>query len=240
MERATPEEVDRKLAEGLTVCANDIGVGDQRLTFFGRTIREQMSYVGNVWFNCYLSPDGSGANTHFDCTVTTALQIEGSKRWRYSQLPVIDLPPSNAQAREDGTPLWMLPSLGCAEWDRLEHVDEAAFNEVVLEPGDLLYLPAGTWHNAKAIGVSLALNMVFDPMSFFNFLMHIIEPHFTPHVGWRGNPPPVYYENVHTGRLPLEVQSYLRDRFQELREFIDSFNLDGVVVNDIWRRRAGY
>ena len=229
MQRIAPEDVDANLAEGLTICVNDISVGDERLRFLARTVREQMSFLGEVWFNCYVSPDGSGANTHFDCTVTTSLQIEGRKRWRFSPAPAIDLPPSNAQVRRDGQPVWMLPSFGYEEWDRLEKVDETTFTEVVLEPGDLLYLPAGTWHNAKAIEFSMALNMVFCPMNFFTLLMRLIEPAFQANPGWRGNPPPVY-DVADDGHVPLQVESYLRDRFSELREFIGALDPAGAHV----------
>jgi ribosomal protein L16 Arg81 hydroxylase len=239
MQRIAPEDVDGKLAEGLTICVNDISVGDERLRFLARTVREQMSFLGEVWFNCYMSPPGSGANTHFDCTVTTSLQIEGRKRWRFSPAPAIDLPPSNAQARQDGQPVWMLPWFGYEEWDRLEKVDESKFTEVVLEPGDLLYLPAGTWHNAKAVEFSMALNMVFSPMNFFTLLMRLIEPAFQANPGWRGNPPPVY-DVAREGQVPPQVESYLRDRFSELREFIGALDPAGAHVYEIWRTLAGH
>jgi hypothetical protein len=240
MERITPDDVGRSLAEGLTVCVNDISVGDERLTFLARTIREQMSYVGQVWFNGYMSPDGSGANTHLDCAVTTTLQIEGCKKWRYSSAPVVDVPLSNAQVHADGTPEWMLPWFGSDKWDRLEKVDETAFEEAVLEPGDLLYLPAGTWHNAKAIGFSLALNMAFSPTNFLALLAQLMEPAFLPRAEWRTSPPPVYYEHVPPGHLPAEVRSYIEERIRELRRFLEALDIAGPQVDAMWRRMSGH
>jgi ribosomal protein L16 Arg81 hydroxylase len=42
---------------------------------------------------------------------------------------------------------------------RVYSARDVAFHEVVLHPGDLLCLPAGTLHAAKAIDGSLALNL---------------------------------------------------------------------------------
>lgn len=240
MKGISPDEVDLKMREGFTVCVNDIGVGDEKLTFFSRMIREQMSYIGSVWFNCYLSPDGSGAGTHFDSAVTTSLQIEGRKRWRYSARPAFDLPISNAQLRGDGTPVWTLPWVGGEPWQKLENVDEATFTEVILEPGDLLYLPAGTWHNAKALGHSLALNLAFSPLSFVEMLAQLIEPEFQSRVEWRASPPPIYFEDIPPSEgLPATVQTYITERLKEMQAYIAGLDPAGPEISAMWRRLTG-
>lgn len=235
MESVTPEEVDELLAQGISICVNDISAADERLAVFARTIKSQMMYLGRVRFNCYVSPDGSGADTHFDARVATTLQIEGRKRWRFSARPAIDWPRSNAQAQPDGTPVWMSPWTGSAEWEHLEWVDEASFMEVVLEPGDVLCLPAGTWHNAKAIGGSLALNLTFSPMGFFDFLVKLLEPVFLEHSGWRGSPPPVFVEQCQSERLPAQVVQYIAERLQELRGFLHALDLQETHIRELWR-----
>lgn len=234
-ETVQPEEVDTLLAAGITICVNDISAADSQLAAFAHTIKSQMAYLGHVRFNCYVSGDGSGADTHFDARVATTLQIEGRKRWRFSARPALAWPRANAQLQQDGTPVWMSPWIGTEPWERLERVDEASFTEVILEPGDVLCLPAGTWHNAKAIGESLALNITFSPMNFVSLLTKILETAFVPHAGWRGSPPPVYGAELPPGKLPAQVEQYLVERLQELRAFLDTLDLQGPCVPTLWR-----
>jgi 50S ribosomal protein L16 3-hydroxylase len=239
-EEIAPNQVDGWLAQGTTICVNDIGAGDDRLTYYATAVREQMSYAGPVRFNCYVSPDGSGADSHFDARVSTTLQIEGKKRWRFSARPSMDWPPSNAQLRRDGSPYWMLAGPSNEQWAQLEPVDESSFTEVVLEPGDLLCLPAGTWHNAKAIGFSLSLNLTFSPLNFFTFLARILEPVFLSHAQWRGSPPPVCAENTRLEKLPPEVEHYVGERLSELRAFLETLETKGAHVNEVWRELVKY
>lgn len=235
MECIVPEDVDRLLAEGMTICVNDICAVDDKLSSFARAVKLQMGYVGNVRFNCYLSPDGSGADRHFDARVSTTLQIEGRKRWRFSPRPAIDWPLSNAQIDFDGVPRWMSPWSGNEGWERLEPVDEDQFDEVILEPGDVLCLPAGTWHSAKAIGGSLALNLAFSPMAFFSFLSRMLEAAFLSRDTWRSGPPPTVAEEMTSDRLPMKVEFYLAERLQELRDFLEAVDTKEPGVFKLWQ-----
>ena len=117
---------------------------------------------------CYLSPRGYGFNAHFDAHIVTQLQIEGRKRWRYSVRPGVVDPLDNGFADEGGEVrvIGRSPS-ELRSWERAS-VADATFEEVVLEPGDLLCLPPGTWHEAKAVERSLALNVAFSAFSPWN------------------------------------------------------------------------
>ncbi len=238
-ESISPEQVVEALAQGFTICVNDISAGDNELTYFATAIREQLSYPGTARFNSYLSPDGSCTDTHLDVTVSTTLQIEGRKRWRFSAKPVIDWPISNAQLRRDGSAYWMFPWADGTDWAQLGKTDEADFIEVVLEPGDLLCLPAGTWHNTKAIGSSLALNLAFEPMNFFAFLVTVLEPTFIAQTAWRAGPPPVCPENVASKGLPKEIAHYLRQRLSELRVFVEDLERNVDNMDAVWRGLVG-
>ena len=50
------EDVEQTLAQGITVCVHDIGVGDEQLSAFGESIQQAMNFAGVVSFNCYLRP----------------------------------------------------------------------------------------------------------------------------------------------------------------------------------------
>ena len=92
----------------------------------------------------------SGAfKIHYDPEDLIILQVEGTKRWRIFGPPV-----SN-------------PVVGM-EKPPPPPEDEPIFDEV-LEPGDFLFLPAGTWHHCEnGPGRSLHLGIFFIPPTSWN------------------------------------------------------------------------
>lgn len=109
---------------------------------------------GFFWFG----PKGTVTPLHHDLTNNFMAQVRGSKRVRLV---------SPAE----------LPNLynhrHCYSGVDLENVDHDAFpmfrnvtvSEVVLGPGDLLFLPVGWWHHVRSLDVSITMtftNFVFD------------------------------------------------------------------------------
>jgi len=50
-------------------------------------------------------------------------------------------------------------------WVTVTPPDEASLSEVILNPGDILQLPKGTWHRAQASGGSLGLTLAMESAS---------------------------------------------------------------------------
>lgn len=105
--------------------------------------------------NAYLSPDGCGYGLHFDTHPVWIFQLEGAKRWTYSLEPEIADPPFNVLFPPDRDRV----RLPWVELERPDVTNTEQFREVLLEPGEALYLPAGCWHGAVAQGHSLALTL---------------------------------------------------------------------------------
>ncbi|HEX8631546.1 MAG TPA: cupin domain-containing protein [Catenuloplanes sp.] len=96
--------------------------------------------------NAYLTPAGNqGFATHYDTHDVFVLQVDGDKRWRVHE-PVLP------------DPLERQPWGGRA--DEVSAVaDGPPALDVVLSPGDALYLPRGWLHSAEALGRSLHLTV---------------------------------------------------------------------------------
>jgi hypothetical protein len=146
-----PGQVKRLLEAQMTICAGVLPA-EGALGEFLALYRRGVTFAGVVYLNAYLSPDGQGFGLHLDDHPVWILQIDGSKRWSVSPEIGVPEPVRGFSFPPDRTVLNV-------PWGRFERPDESRFFEVTLEPGDVLYLPAGTWHKARAIGHSLALTM---------------------------------------------------------------------------------
>lgn len=188
--RASLEQAIPLFKAGATLCVTQIETRVPALAPFLAAIKRQLGYPGKVCFNAYLSPPGTGFNWHFDGRIASTLQIEGTKRWRFSNRTAVPWPHSNGSLRADRTGQYTDSKDNGEEWKRIAPLDEKNTTEVLLEPGDLLILPAGAWHDAcgGAAG-SLALNLSFTAVSYSVLVQNLLDAILTPDPGWRGPSP---------------------------------------------------
>lgn len=228
-----PEQVAEALRAGATICVNAIDACDEALEAYACAIKAQLGYPGDVRFNAYLSPDGCGAPIHFDARIATTLQIAGAKRWRYSREAAVTWPRGNGIYHPDGTGSYHFVGHGDAPWEEIARIRESEFEEVVLEPGDLLCLPAGTWHACDAHGESLALNLAFEPVGPLEVLQVALQQRLEHDPTWRSVAPiPV---GSH-GELTEAVDQYLDERLAGLARAIAELRADRAVSREAWAR----
>jgi ribosomal protein L16 Arg81 hydroxylase/predicted enzyme related to lactoylglutathione lyase len=233
-------EVPEYLDRGASVCADPIDRGDPALAAFAAKVSQQLNYVGGASVKAYASPDGCGFNTHFDKGIATTLQIDGSKRWRYSTSPAVAFPLDNALLTPGGGVRYASRAISSlAPWERVDEVDESSFLEVTLQPGDVLCLPAGTWHNAKAIGRSLALNLSFHPLDVFKVFVFALAGLLNERAHWRGGLP-LAYSDGGASRPPDAVMSVFQDRVRELQEMLQQPELIQQKLHEGWRQLAAH
>jgi ribosomal protein L16 Arg81 hydroxylase len=230
--KPTPVDLGRySIRRGkLTVCADWINDRVDTLASYCAGIKAGLCHPGSVFMTCYASPDGHGFGTHWDCQASFILQLEGSKRWRFSAAPAVSWPPAvltNARIAPE--------MMDRYPWLQVRFPDEdteGAFLEQVLTPGDVLFLPAGTWHRASAIGYSVALTMACVPMTAADFVNDLIRGHLSGSVNWRSSVPPVPLEAARSNRLPAAVKRFLDARLSELREFVQSLRAEDMY--ELW------
>jgi ribosomal protein L16 Arg81 hydroxylase len=208
MFEAPHQQVEKLFKSGATICITNIHMADPTLARWAQTIRAQLNFAGLVGVNCYISPDGAGLSTHYDSRVVTNIQIAGRKRWKYSVEAARPWPDHNA-VYQDGR----IESVAA---DAGRSPPEMEFGEVEMKPGDLLCLPAGAWHSAKAGGQSLAINVYFQPRNFLEQLMPVLQNLAAASDEWRAGTPPSL-DSVQ-GELPPGVADYIRQRMDEFQK----------------------
>lgn len=155
---------------GKTICVSSIHAGDKTLAAFAAELKSQLSFPGRVCVNAYLSPPGTGFSfVHFDARIATAIQIEGRKKWRFADRASVPWPIHNGTVNDAGMIEWQKPP---TPWEqKFKPAGDLQWTEVILEPGDFICLPAGTLHQAEAVGGhSLSLNVNFNHVSWLPFV----------------------------------------------------------------------
>jgi hypothetical protein len=231
--RASVDQAVPLYDAGATLCASQIEARVPALVPFLAAIKRQLGYPGKVSFNAYLSPPGSGFNWHFDGRIASTLQIEGTKRWRFSHRAALSWPRGNGTLRADGRARYTDDSVVAQDWEQLLPLDETATTEVLLEPGDLLILPAGFWHEAcGGSGGSLALNLSFTAISYTSLVSKLLDSLLTPEAGWRGPSP------VLPGSTPGEVDptgiTAITAQLARAGALLTSLSGDSAAVVRLW------
>jgi ribosomal protein L16 Arg81 hydroxylase len=220
-----PSQIKEMLDSGKTVCASAINTGNPILTSFLDRVGKQFALLGRFFFNSYLSPDGAGFGLHLDHHPVMILQIEGRKRWWYSPEPALREVLSNISFPH-GRDVLQLP------WVTITRPAEASLREVILNPGDILYMPKGTWHRAQAIGGSLGLTLAMESASPLDLLQHALGPHLN-RIELR-NALPGYWEQSIQDQMPAELKAAFDCALSSLRSALNSVTPEELFR--LWRQ----
>ncbi len=171
---------------------------------FVSAIKAEIRYPAKVDAVLFWSPPSTGFGYHFDCKNAFTIQLEGRKRWRYERTPAITAPPVAEFRRAH-------------PWSSLAPLDDADLAESVLEPGDVLYLPAGTWHSVAAEddAESLSVAIGFAPHPLHQIVTAWIDRNLEKLEHWRRTPLPA-----------RRVEPDLREHLASLRSLIDSLTVE--------------
>ena len=228
-----PESAAPLYEAGATLCLTEIDTRVPRLAYFAAAIKRQLGYPGPVAFNSYLSPPGAGFNWHFDGRIASTLQIEGTKRWRFSKRVAVEWPRGNALVKTDGTARYDL-DIPRAEWERIAF-DKKEITEVVLEPGDFLALPAGTWHDASGGPTgSLALNLAFNPISYAILVGELLDALLARDAGWRCAKPLLPKLDGLPGEVDPRALESVAKQLADAAEALRSVAADSTALVALW------
>jgi ribosomal protein L16 Arg81 hydroxylase len=121
---------------------------------------------------------------HFDRQHVFFCQVEGAKNWTISRTVAMDRPPKNLSAVEAADPRVAsgLRSHGLT----VRPPQDCDLIELTLRQGDVLYLPPGTWHQARTTTEhSFHYTLSFEPFDFFKVLGPILRQWYLSHPQWR-------------------------------------------------------
>lgn len=107
-----------------------------------------------LWFG----PAGAITPLHFDALNSFLCQVYGRKQVRL-------ISPNHKHLLGNYGKYFSEIDLDHLDYDRYPQLKDIDIIEIVLEPGQVLFLPVGWWHQVKSLDVSISI-------SFMNFLVH--------------------------------------------------------------------
>jgi ribosomal protein L16 Arg81 hydroxylase len=212
---------------GMTVGVGPVEALLPKMQTWAQNLRATAGFLGEFRIMCYWSPSGTGFGWHYDEVGVFICQIRGSKRWWFSEAPVVECPRDS-----------FVYAPGALEPLRAEGLavepPPAEGQTVLLQPGDILYLPAGTWHRTEAEGIeSVALTLGLTSGGVDQLVRRCVRGWLDADPTWSRALPFVEPEAICGGRIPDAVQRELAERLASLKSFVD-----GLSVEDLLRAWA--
>lgn len=146
------------------------------VTIFGFS---KMTYARNL---AYYTPKGVGNDLHFDQNINIVYQIEGEKSWELAKNDFF------TEALERYVPGEEIGPELLSYAKNIPHSDDLAklkFTNILLRPGDILFLPKGIWHRTKAHSDSFSINFTFSAPCFLDLLLASFRAHLIQDERWR-------------------------------------------------------
>ena len=131
--------------------------------------------------HAFVCPQGTGAPKHFDNREVIVVQLHGQKRWRIAENQVLPRP---LMPHVIGGPIHALNRHAPAEFlnDPAMPADSTTF---VLQPGSVLFLPRGFWHETHALQDSLSLSFGFRVPTWAEMFVNTALSELSRDPNWR-------------------------------------------------------
>lgn len=210
-----PRRVFQEFADGATIVLQGLQRYWPPITGFCRQLERELNFA--VQANAYITPPGSqGLAVHYDTHDVFVLQVGGSKEWEVYD-PVYPDP---------------LPS---QPWASRKREPAPATLSVKLAKGDVLYVPRGFLHSARAqTDLSAHLTIGIHSETRHDVLRHVVEE-AAESAGFRRSLPPGWASDEEG--LAKEVEMAIAD----LRSWLDTVDARAVAAGTVrrfWAARA--
>lgn len=214
-------------AAGMTVTVDRLERGNRALERLVANTRRLLGHAGDVSISAYASPAGGGVELQCQPQSVFVIQLDGSNHWQYAPSQAMPAPPRPCLAEESADFARKYP------WARLSAPD--ALVEQTLQPGDVLYLPSGTWYRARAHEDAITLKLTVQLFSVRDLLLGLLEEELGRDPRWRQYLPLGATSPEPTSGLPPSFVELVTASIADLQARIA--NLSVAQLGIAWRTR---
>ncbi len=121
----------------------------------------------------YATPQWCGTRLHFDANANFIIQIHGTKKWTLAKNNSVDFPTERFTTGSSEMPLALEKQCHA---ELLDSVPDDA-TEYLMQPGCVLFVPRGYWHETTTDDDSLSLNFTFSQPTWadvFSKSIHVL------------------------------------------------------------------
>lgn len=129
----------------------------------------------------YATPAGGCTRLHFDANANFVTQIKGTKRWMLAPNTSVENPTERYTSGTGEIATALETQCHDQLLDRLPDGSQ----ELVLEPGSVLFVPRGYWHQTATEDDSLSLNFTFSQPTWADVLAKSLHEHLLQSAAWR-------------------------------------------------------
>ncbi|MBX7080524.1 MAG: cupin domain-containing protein [Nannocystaceae bacterium] len=229
-----PAAIDEALAHGRTVCAQ-CSAWPELAPLLAELGAWVPSLLEPAFGKLYASPPGSGFALHMDAHHVLVLQLRGRKRWRVGDA-VVAAPLAGGKL-EHGRAVHTFPREGDPilgdDGEPIAAPEPSSLRELVLEPGDCLYVPPGAWHGTVALEDSVAVSLSPPRAPALRMVLAVLEQELAMRPHWRAD---LVRGNAGAGAVPAAVAEALARCARELGALVRE--VDEVLLQRAWGMAA--
>ncbi|MBC7741533.1 MAG: cupin-like domain-containing protein [Bdellovibrionaceae bacterium] len=221
----TPQNAKKLFANKMGLLFNNVQTISPELATWLAAIKSDLGLPVSTLARCmvYATPHGKGTAAHFDQNINFILQLEGIKKWTVAPNNHVENPTERFTIGQPVDPelaSYAAPVMPTS----MPHEDR---QEIILQPGSMLFLPRGYWHCTEAEGEALALNFTFSQPSWADIFLAALRSRLLLSPEWRE-----LADGVSSANQALRAQA--QEKFdlliQELREDIPNWSAADILA----------
>ncbi len=178
----TPKEARKLFLNKMALLFNNAQNISPVLQEWLSKLHQDLGLPTSTYSRCmiYATPDGRGTAPHFDQNINFVLQLKGVKKWWIAPNEHVENPTQRFTMGQE-----IDPELASYASSQMPQKMPDVHQEIILNPGSMLFVPRGYWHSTEAHGEALSLNFTFSQPTWIDLFTLALRSRLSLSSDWR-------------------------------------------------------